>query len=154
MSTFSQILRSITLSILFGGSGMIVFAVITLVRAAKEKGIPIAEAAMNNAPIFINFAVIALACGVLLLVAEALDFMKHKSNATKLVKARWATSLLAVVAALIFSLGIVPPMKQLLPEIRTNEQSREKFDAMHKSSEKVFGAMILFALFASPACVR
>jgi hypothetical protein len=62
------------------------------------------------------------------------------------VKARWATSLLAAVAALIFSLGIVPPMKQLLPEIRANEQSRQKFDAMHKSSEKVFGAMILFAL--------
>lgn len=125
---------------------MIVFAVITLVRAAKEKGIPVAEAAMNNAPIFINFSVIALACGVGLLIAEALDFAKNRTNASKLVKARWITSLITVAAAATFSLGIVPPMKQLLPEIRTNNEAREKFDGMHKSSEKVFGVMILFAL--------
>jgi hypothetical protein len=125
---------------------MIVFAVVTLVKAAKEKGIPVAEAAMNNAPIFINFSTIVLVCAILLLIAEALDFVKNKSHATKLAKVRWASSLLAVIAAGVFSLGIVPPMKQLLPEISTNTESREKFDAMHKSSEKVFGVVILCAL--------
>jgi len=127
---------------------MIVFAVVTLVKAAKEKGIPVAEAAMNNAPVFINFSVIALACAILLLVAEALDFMKHKAGSSKLVKARWAASLIAVAATMVFSLGIVPPMKQLLPEIQANQQAREKFDGMHKGSERVFGVIILFALIS------
>lgn len=134
------------MSILFGGSGMIVFAVITLVRAAKEKGIPVADAAMNNAPVFINFSMITLACAICLLIAEALDFMQNKATASKLVKARWVTSLIAAAACATFSLAIVPPMKQLLPEIRTNEQARGQFDNMHKSSEKVFGVIILFAL--------
>ncbi|MBI2811480.1 MAG: hypothetical protein HYX67_11730 [Candidatus Melainabacteria bacterium] len=127
---------------------MIVFAVVTLVKAAKEKGIPVAEAAMNNAPVFLNFSVIALVCAVLLLIAEALDFMKNKAIASKLVKARWATSLIAVAATMVFSLGIVPPMKQLLPEIQTNQEARAKFDGMHKSSERVFGIVILFALIS------
>ncbi len=127
---------------------MIVFAVVTLVKAAKEKGIPVAEAAMNNAPVFLNFSVVALVCAILLLVAEALDFIKHRASASKLVKARWAASLIAVAATMVFSLGIVPPMKQLLPEIQTNQEAREKFDGMHKSSERVFGIVILFALIS------
>ncbi|HEY9678217.1 MAG TPA: DUF4149 domain-containing protein [Drouetiella sp.] len=146
MSTLSQILRSITLSILFGGAGMITFAAITLVRAAREKGLPIADAAMNNAPIFLNFSTIALACAVILVIAEILDFVKNKQAASKLTKARWATSLISAAAAMTFSLGIVPPMKQLLPEIRSNEEAHTKFDAFHKHSEKVFGVMMLFAL--------
>ncbi len=127
---------------------MIVFAVVTLVKAAKEKGIPVAEAAMNNAPVFLNFSVIALACAGLLLVAEVLYFIKNKATASKLVKARWATSLVAVAATMVFSLGIVPPMKDLLPQIQTNQEAREKFDGMHKSSERVFGIVILFALIS------
>ena len=127
---------------------MIVFAVVTLVKAAKEKGIPVAEAAMNNAPVFLNFSVIALACAGLLLVAEVLDFIKNKATASKLVKTRWATSLIAVAATMVFSLGIVPPMKDLLPQIQTNQEAREKFDGMHKSSERVFGIVILFALIS------
>ena len=127
---------------------MIVFAVVTLVKAAKAKGIPVAEAAMNNAPVFLNFSVIALVCAILLLIAEALDFIKHKTSASKLVKARWVTSLIAVAATMVFSLGIVPPMKELLPQIQTNQEAREKFDGMHKSSERVFGIVILFALIS------
>ncbi|CAN5348528.1 hypothetical protein BH10CYA1_BH10CYA1_16960 [soil metagenome] len=127
---------------------MIVFAVVTLVTAAKERGASVAEAAMNNAPVFLNFSVIALVCAVLLLIAEALDFMKNKASASKLVKARWATSLITVAATMVFSLGIVPPMKQLLPEIQTNQEAREKFDGMHKSSERVFGIVILLALIS------
>ena len=127
---------------------MIVFAVVTLVKAAKEKGIPVAEAAMNNAPIFLNFSNVALICAILLLIAEALDFMKNKMAASKLVKARWATSLIAVAATMVFSLGIVPPMRDLLPQIQANQEAREKFDGMHKTSEKVFGLVILFALIS------
>lgn len=127
---------------------MIVFAVVTLVKAAKEKGIPVAEAAMNNAPVFLNFSVVALVCAILLVIAEALDFMKNKASASKLVKARWATSLIAVAATMAFSLGIVPPMRELLPQIQTNQEAREKFDGMHKTSERVFGIVILFALIS------
>ncbi|MBS1954580.1 MAG: hypothetical protein JST89_10350 [Cyanobacteria bacterium SZAS-4] len=127
---------------------MIVFAVVTLVKAAKEKGIPVAEAAMNNAPIFLNFSTVALVCAIVLLVAEALDFMKQKATASKLVKARWATSLIAVAATMVFSLGIVPPMRDLLPQIQAQPEAREKFDGMHKTSERVFGIVILFALIS------
>jgi hypothetical protein len=126
---------------------MIVFAVVTLVKAAKEKGIAVADAALNNVPVFLNFSTIALVCAVLLLIAEVLDFTQNKKP-SKLVKARWATSFIAIAAVMVFSLGIVPPMKQLLPEIRTNEQAHEKFEGFHKGSERTFGVIILFALIS------
>jgi hypothetical protein len=133
--------------VLFGGSAMIVFAVITLVKAAKEKGIPVADAALNNVPVFLNFSTIALVCAIGLLIAEALDFAKNKKP-SKLVKIRWASSLIAIAATMVFSLGIVPPMKELLPVLRTNEQAHEKFEGLHKGSERTFGVIILFALLS------
>lgn len=126
---------------------MIVFAAITLVKAAKEKGIPVADAAMSNVPIFIHFSTIALACAIGLLIAEALDFTKNKS-AGKLSRFRWVSSAVAIVAAFILSLAIVPPMKDLIPQIRTNDQAHKQFESLHHSSEATFAAMILFSLIS------
>lgn len=124
---------------------MIVFAAITLVRAGKEKGIPVADAAMNNVPIFIHFSTIALVCAIGLLIAEALDFSRNKT-ADKLSRIRWASSGIAIVAAMILSFGIVPPMKELIPQIRTNQEAHKQFETLHHSSEATFAAMILFSL--------
>jgi hypothetical protein len=145
MLKLSQLLRCLALSILFGGSAMIVFAVVTLVKEATAKGIPVAEAATNNVPVFVHYSVIALICAVMLLAAESIDFAKNKP-ATKLMRARWATSLLTVATAMIFGFGIVPLMKDLLPLIKTNEEAHQKFEQLHHVSQADMGAMILFAL--------
>jgi len=145
MLKLSQLLRSIALSILFGGSAMIVFAVVTLVKAAVAKGIPVAEAATNNVPVFVHYSTIAVVCAVVLLIAESIDFAKNKS-ASKITRARWATSLLTVATAMILSFGIMPLMKDLLPVLKTNDEAHQKFQQLHHASEGDIGAMILFAL--------
>src|ERR1700722_13050188 len=112
MLKLSQLLRAIALSILFGGSSMIVFAVITLVKAAVAKGIPVAEAATNNVPVFVHYSTIALVCAVVLLIAESIDFAKNRAT-TNLTRARWATSLVTVATTMILSFAIMPLMKDL-----------------------------------------
>ena len=124
---------------------MIVFAVVTLVKAAVAKGIPVAEAATNNVPVFVHYATIAMVSAIVLLIAESIDFAKNKS-ATTITRARWATSLLTVATAMILSFGIMPLMKDLMPLIKTNEEAHQKFQQLHHASEADISAMILFAL--------
>ncbi len=45
MSKASQILRLISLALLFGGSAAVVFVAVVLVKAAKANGVPVEEAA-------------------------------------------------------------------------------------------------------------
>lgn len=145
MSTFSQILRLITLAVLFGGSTMIVFAAITLVHAAVAKGIPVADAATANVPIFLHYSKIALGCGIGLLIAEAINFAKTKT-ASKLVKARWAASGIASMSTMVLAFAIVPLMKELLPLLKTSTEAHQKFQTLHHSSEAVFSIIIVCAL--------
>ena len=145
MSKLSYILRVIALSILFGGSSTIIFAAITLVKAAEAKGVPVAQAAAANVPIFFGFSTIALVCAIILLAAESMDFAKRK-QAGATTKARWATSALSVAATMVLAFGIIPPMKELIPMMKDNEQAHADFKKLHEASRGVFSAIILFAL--------
>lgn len=135
----------VSLSMLFGGSASIVFAVITLVHAAKAKGIPVSEAAAANAPVFYGFSTILLVMGIMLLLAESLDFARTK-RARGLILGRYIASALCVAATMIFSFGIVPPMKELAPLLKDNAEAKEKFDKLHHVSEMNFSAIIVLAL--------
>jgi hypothetical protein len=145
MKLFSTILRLISLSILFAGSASIVFAAVTLVKAATAQGVPVAQAAANNAPIFIHYARVALGASIFLLFSEGLSVALNSSR-TMLTKARYASSLLCVAAVMIFSLGITPAMEQLQPAIATDEKAHAEFTKLHESSRIVFGASIFLAL--------
>lgn len=147
MPTLSRILRYVSLAILFGGSSAIVFAAIVLVKAATAQGIPVAEAAATNAPLFLQFSKVALGAGILLLISELIDFITGKPQ-SKLTLARYGTSILCLTGTLIFALGIVPPMEQLLPDIKTVAAAHEQFHKLHEISRAVFGASILFALIS------
>jgi hypothetical protein len=144
MQTLSRILRQIALALLSGGSTAIVFAAITLVKAATAKGIPVAEAAATNSPVFIQYSKVAFAAAVVLAVGELIGFLKG-ANKTKLDYAQLVFSLGCIGAVCVFAFGIVPPMEQLLPSLNTVEQAKQQFHDLHKISEKVFGASILFA---------
>lgn len=144
MQILSRILRQISLALLSGGSTAIVFSAITLVKAATAKGIPVAEAAATNSPLFIQYSKVAFVAAAILIVAELLGFLKNASK-TKLDYAQLACSLACFVAVCVFSFGIVPPMEQLLPDLGKVEEARQRFHDLHKISEKVFGASILFA---------
>jgi hypothetical protein len=145
MDVLGRILRTISLAILFGGSAAVVFAAITLVKAAEARGVPVPEAAAANAPLFIHYAKINLAAGVVLLIGEALDYAKRRlwNRATM---AQYACSILCVVSTMIFALAIVPPMERLLPEITKSETAHAEFNGLHKTSRIIFGATILLAL--------
>lgn len=144
---FSRIVRLVALALLFGGSSAVVFAAITLVKAATAAGVPVSEAATANAPIFIQFSKIALGAGIGLLLAECLDFAMEKKPA-KLTLARYAASLACVASTMVFAFVIVPPMESLLPSIKSDKRAHEKFHKMHETSRGVFAATILFALLA------
>lgn len=143
----SKILRLVALSLLFGGSAAIVFAAITLVKAAQAQGIPVAEAANTNAPLFIQFSKVALGAGIVLLAAESLDFAMHKQT-DKLTIARYVSSLLCVATTMIFAFGIVPPLEELRPRIKTDETAHAEFHKLHEVSRMVFGGTIFFALIS------
>lgn len=144
MQTLSKVLRHISLALLSGGSTAIVFAAIVLVKAATAKGIPVHVAAATNSPLFIQFSKVAFGAAVVLSIGELLGFLKTAQK-TKLYYAQLAFSLACVVAVCVFAFGIVPPMEQLLPDLGKVEQAREHFHQLHKISEKIFGASILFA---------
>src|SRR5688572_3808552 len=112
MEVVGKIMRTIALSILFGGSAAIVFAAVVLVKAAQAKGIPVHEAAATNAPLFIVYAKVNLVCGVLLLLGEALDYAKRKLW-NKQTIAQYVCSLLCVASTMVFAFGLVPPMERL-----------------------------------------
>ncbi len=151
MAKINDILRLIALSILFGGSTAVVFVAVTLVKAATANGIPVREAASNNAPAFIGFAVIAAAAAFILLACEAVDFLivrKRLKPLSKLVLTRYGASILCAIATAVFAFGLVPPMKELQPLIKTDEAKAQEFGRLHETSRIVFGGTIVFALVA------
>jgi len=151
----ASILRLISLAILFGGSAAVVFSAITLVKAAEAQGIPTAQAAAANAPVFIHFSKVALGASIALLVAEALDFSRRK-RPEKLVLFRYVVSLLCVATTMIFALGIVPPMAELLPLLHSKSgispedlaRAHADFQKLHELSRMVFGGTIVLALIS------
>lgn len=145
MIQMASILRLIALSILFGGSTTVVFVAVTLVAAAKAQGVPAAEAAAANAPIFIHYAKILIGAAIALLVAEALQLARAR-KADKLESARYGASLLVIITAFVFSFLIVPPMERLLPSIKTDNAAHGEFTRMHETSRIIFGVTILSAL--------
>lgn len=149
MQKTSEILRLISLSILFGGSTAVVFVAIVLVKAAEAQGMPKAEAAGINAPAFIQFAKVVAGAAVALIAAEALHFAAIKKGLvekTKTTLPRLAASLICIATAFVFAFAIVPPMDELRTLIKTDEVKAAEFKKLHDASRGVFGATILFAL--------
>lgn len=149
MIKLARILRLVSLAMLFGGGSAIVFAAITLVHAAKAQGVPVEEAARANAPIFLEFAKVAAAFAVALVVAEAVEIKGDLKNLEKRQKwpmARYFSSIVAAVAAFIFAFGVVPPMQELQPKLTTDETARAEFKRLHEISRSIFSAMIVFAM--------
>lgn len=138
-------MRTIALAILFGGSLAVVFTAVSLVKAATAAGEPVSEAAARNAPIFIQYAIVNLIAGFVLLIGEGLDYAKRRLWNRSTI-AQYTCSLLCVATTMIFALGLVPPMKELLPTIKTNEQARQEFHKLHETSRIVFGGTMLLAL--------
>ena len=149
MNKLTQIGRLISLAILFGGSASVVFAAVVLVKAAQANGVEVSEAAFRNGPAFIQFGKVAACAAIVLIISEGLNYFLALKEGIKLKKstaARYATSLLCALTALIFAFGITPPMEKLLPTIKTDTQAHEKFHQLHETSRAVFGASILLAL--------
>ena len=149
MIKIARIVRLVALAILFGGGTGIVFAAITLVHAAKAQGIPVAEAAATNAPSFLEFAKVAAAFAIALVVAEAIEIkgdLKNLEKRSKWPMARYFASIVAAVAAFIFAFGIAPPMKDLQPKIKADQAAHAEFTRLHEVSRGVFSAMIVFAM--------
>lgn len=147
MDTLGRILRTVALAILFGGSTAIVFAAITLVHHAVEtEGITRAAAATRNAPLFIGYAKINLACGFALLIGEALDYAKRRTW-NKGTIAQYSCSLLCVITTMVFALFITPQMAELLPNLK-DPQVHEAFQKLHHVSQPLFGGTILLALIS------
>lgn len=147
MHTFSKVIRNLSLALLSGGSAAIVFAAIVLVKAATAHGVPVAEAAATNAPIFIHYGKIALAAAVLLAVAELLDFMRS-ARKSKLDYLRYGCDIVCIIAVGVYALGIVPPMERLLPDIKNVKEAHEQFRQLHEFSRAVFGTSILMAFIS------
>lgn len=147
MLTLARIVRSLALAVLFAGSGAVVFAAVVLVKAATAAGVPVAAAAASNAPVFIHFGKVALAFAVLLVAAECVDLFGGGKK-TLVMKARFCLSGMAAVLAMVYSLVIVPPMEQLLPQINTLAAAHEEFQRLHELSRLVFGSSILASLLA------
>lgn len=147
MGTFTKIARTLSLVMLSGGSAAIVFGAVVLVKAATAKGIPVAEAAATNGPLFIAYSRVALGSAIVLLVAELIDLVTNKNKAAS-SKIRYVSSVICAIAAFGFALGIVPPMEELLPKIAQDPAAHEKFHKLHEMSRIIFGISILGA-FAS-----
>lgn len=145
MFTASKILRTIALAMMSCGGAAITFAAIVLVKAATAKGIPVAEAAQANSPVFIAFAKVLLGCTVLAALGEGGDFLFNK-NKGKLAAARYVLTLIAIGTALAFSLGITPQMEALLPTLNTSSVDHDAFTKLHEISRVVFGVTIFSAL--------
>ncbi|MBX9878242.1 MAG: hypothetical protein K2Y22_07255 [Candidatus Obscuribacterales bacterium] len=145
--TLTTVVRLVCLALLFGGSTAIVFTAIVLVKTAVAAGISQTEAATANAPIFINFAKVALGAAIGLLAAEAVDFATNP-NKTKSTYVRYAASFAAIATAMIFSLGLTPMMAELLPAIATDPTAHDEFHKLHTLSRTIFGGTIFCALIS------
>lgn len=147
MLRLSYILRTISLAILSGGCIAVTVSAIALVTAAKAHGVTAAAAATANAPMFITFSSLMLGCAITLFIGELLDLVITK-RMTKLVCTRFAASALSVTACFILSFAIVPPMKAMIGEIHTNEQTEATWKTFHESARIIFGIIILTSLTA------
>ena len=145
MIKLSYILRVVTLAILFGGSIAVVVSAITLVKAAQAHGVPTSAAATANAPMFLTFSNMVMISGFILLLAESIDYAKHRVI-NKLLAVRYGASLLCSIATIILCFAIVPPMKEMLGSIHSNERTFEVWETFHKSSQVAFSVIILSAL--------
>jgi hypothetical protein len=149
MSKFARILRLISLAMLFGGSTAIVFSAVTLISAAKAQGIPAAEAAATNAPLFLEFSKVALIFAITLVVAEAIEIkgdLKSLEKGTKWRMARYFASIVCAICTFIFALAIVPQMQDLIGLIKTDEMAKLQFQKLHEASRMIFSGTIVFAL--------
>ncbi len=147
MDKLGRILRTIALALLFGGGTATVIAAITLVNAAVAQGAEKAVAAAANAPVFFTFSKVALGAGIALLLGESLDYAGRRIW-NKQTIAQYVTSLLCVGSTMVFALGIVPMMQELLPTIATNERAHAEFHKLHEVSRGVFGTTIVLALIS------
>lgn len=145
MDKLGRILRTVALALLFGGGTATVIAAVTLVNAAKAQGVEVQVAAAANAPVFFTFAKVALGAAVALLLGESMDYAVRRVW-NKLTIAQYVSSLLCVGATMVFSLGIVPPMQDLMPSLKTSEESKREFHQLHEVSRGVFGGVIALAL--------
>lgn len=147
MQVLAGVLRLLALSILSGGSTAVVFAAVTLVKAATASGVPVSEAASANAPIFIYWGKIVTGASLALLLSLVLSFFKDGTKG-KLELAHSACALVCILTASVYAFAIVPPMEALLPEIKSVPSSYEQFHRLHEISRAVFGASIAFAYTA------
>ncbi len=154
MRKISEILRLVSLSVLFGGSAAVVFVAVVLVKSQTAQGVEQSVAAAQNAPAFIEFAKVVAGAAVVLLIAEGLALKDSLKEKAKLTYARLGAVLVCVATAFVFSFVIVPPMKELQPLMKTDQSKAEEFHKLHNVSRGVFGATILFALLSLilPVC--
>ncbi len=149
MQTFARILRLISLAMLFGGSTATVFAAITLISAAKAQGVPVAEAAAANAPVFIEFSKVALIFAISLVVAEAIEIkgdLKSLERGTRWRMARYFASIVCAICTFIFALAIVPQMEDVRVLMKTDSSAKQQFQKLHEVSRLLFTGTIVFAL--------
>jgi cytosine/uracil/thiamine/allantoin permease len=137
-------LRLVTLSILFAGSAAIVYAAVILVNAASANGIPVAQAASANAPVFLEFSRGILISSIILFVCEWGHYRRNK-EIRRADYARYVASFLCFVCTIIFSIAIVPNMEKVRPLMYQDAQAFQEFTRLHKVSRVVFGGTILFA---------
>lgn len=142
-----QAVRNIALALLFGGPATTVFIAVSQVKAGQAQGMTAQEAAFANAPLFILAGKVAFIAAFVLLIAEAVDFALVR-KASKVVLARYASSVLSIVATIVFAVGLIPPMEQLLPRIKQDEAAHAEFKRLHEISRATFSATILFALLS------
>jgi len=147
LESLIRVLRVVSLAMLCAGSMGFVFAAVSGVKAAEKNGIPVAEAAAANAPVFILYAKGALVLCIFLLFVEFLDYWFNRKLDTAR-KLRFGSSAACFVSAAILAVAIVPRMEQLLPDLQTNEEIHSEFRGLHNQSRVVVSGVILFA-FAS-----
>jgi hypothetical protein len=147
MIKLAYVLRVLALAMLFGGSISVVVSAITLVKAAEAHGVPVSDAATANAPMFITFSNMVMVSGFALLIAESLDYAKHRVI-NKLLAVRYGASLLCSVATIILCFAIVPPMKEMLSTIHASEHSLQVWRTFHESSRAAFGVIIIAAFIS------
>jgi hypothetical protein len=80
-----------------------------------------------------------------LLLAESLDYAKHRVI-NKLLVVRYGASSLCSMATIILCFAITPPMKDMLGSIHSSERTHEVWEVFHKSSQAAFSVIILSAL--------
>ncbi len=139
-----KILRLTSLSILFAGSAAIVFAAITLVKAAQANGLSVSAAATANAPIFLHYSKVVAVTAVVLLIAEAVDsFFTQKYTKFKLIQ--YVATTICCLCAFNFAFVIAPEMQYLLPYIHSLNGIQDAFQNLHETSRILFSGIILFA---------